>query len=311
MHRHDLSRHRHDHSFGMERRRPAERRTLIVVVITAATMVLEVAAGIAFGSMALLADGIHMASHAAALGIGVAVYVFARRHADDPRLAFGSGKLIALGGYSSAILLALFALIMAYESVVRLVTPVPIAFDLAILVALIGLAVNGASIFLLKGGHDRHHGDEHQARHHGHGDHNLRGAFLHVIADTMTSFFAVAALLVGKFYGAVWLDPLMGVIGAGVILWWAAGLMRTSGAVLIDRQGPESLREKIRRRIESVGDSQVADLHLWSVGPDLFAAELVVVSHRPSAPETYRDKLADLGLAHVVIEPRLCPGTAC
>lgn len=308
MHRHDMAAHVHSHSFGLERRQQAERRTLIVVVLTAVTMLMEVVAGIAFGSMALLADGIHMASHAVALGLGVVVYVFTRRLAADPGFAFGSGKLNALGGYSSAILLAIFALYMAWESLGRLLAPVVIQFDLAIIVALVGLAVNGVSIAILNIGGDHEHDHHHE---HGHGDHNLRGAFLHVITDALTSVFAVVALLAGKYSGAVWLDPVMGLVGAVVILWWAAGLLRSAGAVLLDRQGPEALREAIRGRVESLGDSRIADLHLWSVGPALYAAELVVVSHEPPPADTYRQSLHDLGLAHLVVETRLCPGTAC
>jgi cation diffusion facilitator family transporter len=320
MHRIDLARHQHDHSFGMERRRPAETRTFVVVCLTAVTMIVEIAAGLSFGSMALLADGIHMASHAAALGIGVLVYVYARRLAGDPRLAFGSGKFNALGGYSSALLLGLFALLMLYESVMRLIAPVPIRFDFAILVALVGLFVNGVSIVLLRGAeehgheheHDHDHGHDHaEGAHGGDGDHNLRSAFYHVLADAMTSVLAVAALLVGKYFGAVWLDPVMGIVGAGVVLYWALGLIRVSGGVLLDRQGPQRLREAIRARVEALGDSQIADMHLWSVGPSLYAAELVVVSHEPAPADVYRNRLSDLGLAHLVVETRLCPGAAC
>jgi cation diffusion facilitator family transporter len=315
MHSHNLAEHQHDHSFGMDRRRRAESRTMIVVVLTLVTMVVEVTAGLAFGSMALLADGIHMASHAAALGIGVAVYVMARRLAGSPRFSFGSGKLNALGGYSSALMLAAFALIMAYESTARLLVPVPIRFDFAILVAVVGLIVNGVSIVLLNAGHeehDHHHGHDHGHDHrHDHGDHNLRGAFLHVVADAMTSVLAIVALLFGKYMGLVWLDPVMGLVGAGVILWWSAGLIRASSGVLLDRQGPAPLCDEIRKRVEAVGDSKVADLHLWSVGPNIFAAELVVVSHSPAAAEAYREQLKDLKLAHLVVETRVCPGPAC
>ncbi|MFM2130225.1 MAG: hypothetical protein RL477_1771 [Pseudomonadota bacterium] len=312
MHRTDLSDHQHGHTFGMERRRPAETRTLLVVCLTIVTMAAEVAAGLAFGSMALLADGIHMASHAVALGIGVLVYVYVRRLAGDPRLAFGSGKLNALGGYTSALLLGLFALAMLYESVMRLITPVPIRFDLAILVAVVGLVVNGVSILLLQGAHDHGHDHDHDhAQEHGHGrdrhdDHNLKSALFHVLADALTSVLAVGALLIGKYTGAVWLDPLMGIVGAAVVLWWARGLIGTSGGVLLDRQGPESLREAIRQRIESLGDSRIADLHLWSVGPSLYAAEVVVLAHEPAPAEAYRSRLDDLALAHVVVETRSC-----
>jgi cation diffusion facilitator family transporter len=312
MHSHNLADHQHDHSFGMDRHRRAESRTLIVVVLTVVTMIVEVAVGLAFGSMALLADGIHMASHAAALGIGVLVYVMARRLAGSPRFSFGSGKLNALGGFSSALLLAAFALVMVYESTARLLVPVPIRFDFAILVAVVGLIVNGLSIVLLSSGHEehdhQHHGHDHG---HKHGDHNLRGAFLHVVADAMTSVLAIVALLFGKYMGLVWLDPVMGLVGAAVILWWSAGLIRASSSVLLDRQGPAPLCDEIRRRIEAIGDSKVADLHLWSVGPNIFAAELIVVSHDQVAAEAYRERLKDLKLAHLVVETRVCPGPAC
>ncbi|MGE0650389.1 MAG: CDF family Co(II)/Ni(II) efflux transporter DmeF [Alphaproteobacteria bacterium] len=324
MHRTDLARYQHDHSFGMEHRRRAESRTLLVASLTFVTMVVEIAAGIAFGSMALLADGIHMASHAVALGIGALVYVYARRLAGDPRLAFGSGKLNALGGYSSALLLGVFALVMVYESTARLIAPVPIRFDLAILVAFVGLAVNGVSIVLLRGAHDHHHDhdhDESDAPTHDHGekaiahtrdgDHNLRSAIYHVLADALTSVLALVALLAGKYYGAVWLDPAMGILGAGVVLWWAWGLIRASGGVLLDEQGPKRLRETIRERVEDIGDSRIADLHVWSVGPSLYAAELVVVSHDPPPAKAYRDRLNDLPLVHMVVETRQCQGAPC
>lgn len=316
MHSTTLKELAHDHSFGMERRRVAERRTLIVLVLTAAAMVVEVAAGLAFGSMALLADGIHMASHALALGIGVLVYVYARRLAGDPRLSFGSGKLNALGGYSSALLLAGIAVAMGYESAARLLDPVPIDFDLAILVAFGGLAVNGASVAILNvrgraHAHDDPGEPDHEDGHRHDGDHNLRAVFLHVVADAATSVLALIALAGAKYAGAVWLDPVMGLVGAAVILWWAQGLMRASGGVLLDRQAPAKLRDEIRRRIERVEDNRIADLHVWSVGPSLYAAELVVVSHRPAPPQDYRDLLADLGLVHVVVEPRTCPDPQC
>ncbi len=311
MHKHNLAEHQHDHSFGMDRRRRAESRTLIVVGLTVVTMVIEITAGLAFGSMALLADGIHMASHAAALGIGVVVYVLARRLAGSPRFSFGSGKFNALGGYSSALLLAAFALIMAYESTARLLVPIPIRFDFAIVVAVVGLIVNGVSIVLLNAGHEDHDHDHGHAHDHAHGDHNLRGAFLHVVADAMTSVLAIVALVFGKYMGLIWLDPVMGLVGAAVILWWSAGLIRASSGVLLDRQGPAALCDEIRRRIETVDDSTVADLHLWSVGPNIFAAELIIVSHAPAPAEAYREQLKDLKLAHLVVETRVCPGAAC
>jgi cation diffusion facilitator family transporter len=308
----------HDHSFGMERRVPAERRMLIVVVLMALTTALGIAGGLAFGSMALLTSGIHMALHVVVLGIGVVVYVCARRYAGDPRFSFGSGKLNALGGYSSALLLAISALFITYESVERLIDPEPISFDLAILVAIVGAVINGISTLILNIGPGHDHGHGHAVGAHGepcgtvcltvgqyeYGDHNLRAAFFHVLADTMISILTILALVVGKYFGSVWADPAMGLIGAAVILWWAQGLIRLSGGVLLDRRGPEWLHEAISERIEKSGEARIADLHVWSVGPNLFAAELVVFSSEPVPAETYHGMLADLGLAHLVVEPR-------
>ncbi|MCZ6847625.1 MAG: CDF family Co(II)/Ni(II) efflux transporter DmeF [Alphaproteobacteria bacterium] len=307
----------HDHSFGMERRVPAERRTLIVVVLTALATALEIAGGLVFGSMALLANGIHMALHVVVLGIGVLVYVCARRYAGDPRLSFGSGKLNALGGYSNATLLAVFSLLIGYESLERLVEPVAIDFDFAIAVAVVGAIIYGISLVILNVGqmHEYHHVPDESGPtacdtpclsvlHQEYGDHNLRAAIFHVLADVVISVLTILALVVGKYLGAVWLDPAMGLIGAAVVLWWAQGLIRLSGGVLLDRRGPEWLHEAISERIEKSGEARIADLHVWSIGPNLFAAELVVFSSEPVPAETYHGMLADLGLAHLVVEPR-------
>ena len=336
MHETNLAAWEHGHSFGLDRRRPGERRTLIVALLTAATMVVEIAAGIAFGSMALLADGLHMASHTVALGLAVFAYIYCRRHAGDPRFAFGTGKVNSLGGYTSALLLAGFAIYMVVESVSRLVTPVPIVFDAAIAVAVIGLIVNGVSVFILdvrrhEPEHDadaHRHGPEVRAHHHGHGhihghahrhghghghshgrqDHNLRGAYLHVLADALTSLLAIVALLAGKYLGAVWMDPAMGIVGAILVGRWAYGLLRDSGHTLLDRQAPAGVRDAIRRSVESFRDTRIVDLHVWSIGPDLFAAELAVVSHEPEEPSVYKELLSGTGLAHVTIEVHRCPG---
>ena len=236
MHETNLATWQHGHAFGLDQRKTGERRTLTVALLTAATMVVEVVAGLAFGSMALLADGLHMASHATALGIAVLVYVYARRRAGDSRFAFGTGKVNALGGYTSALLLTGFALYMAIESVMRFVAPVPIAFDQAILVAVLGLLVNGISVALLGVAHegDGHHHDDHYGhRHHDHHhgqDHNLRGAYLHVLADAFTSVLAIVALVAGKYAGAVWLDPMMGVVGALLVGRWAWSLRSETAA---------------------------------------------------------------------------------
>lgn len=310
----------HDHGFGQDRVRPAEFRTLLVVALTAVTMVAEVAAGIAFGSIALLTDGLHMASHAAALGISLLAYVFARRHARNRAFSFGTGKVNALAGFASALLLVFVTLLMLWESLHRLVDPVAISFDQALVVTLAGLAVNIASAaILMRGpsgddaehdhyGHDHDHGHGHGHAHEEH-DHNLRGAILHVLADIATSVLAVLALLGGKHLGASWLDPAMGIVGAAVIARWSWGLLRDTGRVLLDQEAPAELREAVRGAIEADGDSRIADLHVWSIGPGLFTTVLSVVSHEPRSPEHYK-ALIPTGLVHPVVEVRRCPGGA-
>jgi cation diffusion facilitator family transporter len=306
MHFHDLSPWHHVHTFGQDRKRPGEARTLIVIVITSIMMLVETAAGILFGSMALLADGLHMASHAAALGISAFAYVYARRHAHDLRFSFGTGKVNALGGFTGAVLLAVFALIMVWESVDRMIHPIAIAFDQAILVAVLGLAVNGASWFILNHrrtdrGHDPH--DLHDDRH----DHNLRAAYLHVLADALTSFLAIFALVAAKYLGLIWVDPLMGIVGAILVSRWSLGLLRQTGAILLDRQGSEPARNKIRESVESRDDNRVTDLHLWSIGPNVYGAILSVVTHDPKPPEHYKRLLpSGLGLVHVTVEVNPC-----
>ena len=325
MHETNLATWEHGHSFGLDRPQPGERRTLIVALLTAVTMVVEIAAGLAFGSMALLADGLHMASHAAALGLTVLAYIYCRRCAVDPRFAFGTGKVNSLGGYTSALLLVGFALYMAVESVSRLVAPVPIAFDGAIAVAVLGLIVNGVSVFILdarrdspihdaethQGGPQGHdHGPHHEHGHAHHHDHNLRGAYLHVLADALTSLLAIVALVAGKYLGAVWMDPLMGIVGACLVSRWAYGLLRDSGRTLLDRQAPATVRDAVRESLERFQDTRVVDLHVWSIGPGLLAAEIAVVTHQPEEPSVYKELLSDLGLAHVTTEVYRCPDDA-
>lgn len=301
----------HRHGFGQERVRAAEQRTRLVIVLTALMMVAEIAAGILFGSMALLADGLHMASHAAALAVNAFAYHFARRHAHDTRLAFGTGKVNALGGFTGALLLLLFAAAMAGESLHRLLRPVPIAFNQAILVAVAGLLVNAISVWILGDRHD--HGDDasddhddhgHDAHGHAH-DHNLRAAYLHVLADALTSVLAIAALLAGKWWGLSVMDPVVGVAGALLVGRWALGLLRATGGVLLDAQAPVERREALRAAIEQDGDSRVLDLHLWTIAPGLFAAELTVESGQAQTAEAYKQRLADLhDVAHLTIEVR-------
>ncbi len=300
----------HSHTFGQDLKRPGELRTVIVIVITGAMMIVEIVAGILFGSMALLADGLHMASHAGALSINAFAYVYARRHARDARFSFGTGKVNTLGGFSGALLLALFSLLMVWESVHRLFSPVDIIFNHAIFVACLGFIVNGICVFILGGDGHRGHGrsPEHHS-HHGHRhDHNLRSAYLHVLADALTSVLAIFALIAGKYLAFVWMDPLMGVVGAVLVARWSVGLLCVTSGVLLDQQGPDEIRKIITESIENDHDSKVVDLHVWSIGPNIYAVILAVVAHEPESPEGYRARIPkDLGLDHIAIEVRQCP----
>ena len=294
----------HSHSFGQDHKRPGESRTLIVIVVTAVMMVVEIITGMLFGSMALLADGLHMASHAAALSINAFAYIYARRHAHDKRFSFGTGKVNALGGFSGAVLLAVFAVMMAVESVVRLVNPVAIAFNQAIYVAIIGLVVNGLSMLILGHKDGSHHGNDHGHDHdHHHHDHNLRSAYLHVLADALTSFLAIFALLTAKYVGLIWMDPLMGIVGAIMVSRWSIGLLISTSHVLLDRQASVDIQQKVVDGIEKKGDNRVVDLHLWTVGPDIYAAIVSVVTEIPKPPEYYKQLIpSDLKFVHVTVE---------
>lgn len=298
---------RHDHTFGQDEVRPGESRTRWVLVITAVMMVVEITAGLVYGSMALLADGLHMGSHATALGIAAFTYWYARRHARNQRFSFGTGKVNALGGYTGAVLLALFALMMAVESLERFLEPVPIHFDQALIVAVLGLLVNGGCALLLETGegHHHHHHDhgEDQDHDHHHGDHNLRSAYLHVLADALTSFFAIGALLAGKYWGANWMDPAMGVVGSVLVARWSWGLLRDTSGVLLDHQGPEAIRDRVREAIEADGDGKVVDLHVWALGDRHFAGIVAVVAQAPLPAHEYKARIpAELGIAHLTIE---------
>ncbi len=297
----------HDHVFlGPEHSRN-ERRTWFVVALTAVMMVGEIAAGAFFGSMALLADGWHMATHAAALGIAAIAYLFARQHARNSRFAFGTGKFGDLAAFSSAIILAMIAVQVAYESAVRLVHPVPIAYGEAILVAALGLGVNLVSAWLLRDTHDHdHRGLGHSHGHHHH-DNNLRAAYVHVLADAATSILAIAALVTAMVVQWVWADPAVGILGSLVIASWAYGLIRDSGAVLLDVSADKNIETVIRDRLETKGD-RVTDLHLWQVGPGHRAAVISILSDNPLPPATYKRRLGGLrGLSHVTVEVETCP----
>jgi cation diffusion facilitator family transporter len=309
MHTRDTTRWEHDHVFAQDRERPGEKRTLIVVLITAVMMVVEIVAGLAYGSMALLADGLHMASHAAALGIAFLAYVIARRLAADQRFSFGTGKLNSLAGFASAVLLLGFAVIMVTESTSRFISPVEISYDQALVVAVVGLIVNGASAWIFAATpHDHHdHHDHHGHGHAHHHDHNLRAAYLHVLADALTSLLAIVALLAAKFYGANWLDPLMGFVGAALVSRWSYGLIKQSARVLLDRQADEKTVLAIKKSLESRSGDRVTDLHCWSIGPGIFAADVAIVSDNPKSPDEYRSLLPEkLGIVHATIEVHRC-----
>src|SRR5262245_28827953 len=309
-----LARWRHEHTFGQDRRRPGESRTQVVIVITATMMVVEITAGVLFGSMALLADGLHMASHAVALGINAYAYAYARRHARDVSYSFGTGKVNTLGGFTGAVLLAAFALLMVSESVQRLVTPVPIAFNQAIWVAVLGLVVNGVSMLILGHRHDGHGHDDHHDHDHDHDghdhehargghDHNLASAYLHVLADALTSLLAIGALLAAKYFGLTWMDPFMGLVGAVLVARWSFGLLKTTTAVLLDRSAPEEAPRAVKDAIERADGNRVVDLHLWCIGLNLYAVVLTVVTPQPRAPEHYKALLpADLHIVHATVE---------
>jgi len=315
MHSHSVEQWTHDHVFLGPKHGQNERRTWFVVALTAVMMVGEIVAGSLFGSMALLADGWHMATHAAALGIAALAYLFARQHAGNARFAFGTGKFGDLAAFSSAIILAMIAIQIAYESAVRLVHPVPIAYGEAIAVAVLGLAVNLVSAWLLRDTHDHdHHDHDHHGHGHSHGhsdghrhhDNNLRAAYVHVLADAATSVLAIAALVTAMYSQWVWADPAVGIVGSLVIASWAYGLIRDSGAVLLDVSADKNLEAVIRERLETKGD-KVTDLHLWQVGPGHRAAVISVVSDNPLPPATYKRRLGGLrGLSHVTVEVELC-----
>jgi cation diffusion facilitator family transporter len=305
MHSHSLEPWTHDQVFLGHEHLHNERRTWLVVALTCAMMVGEIAAGTFFGSMALLADGWHMATHAAALGIAAVAYRIARQHARNSRFAFGTGKFGDLAGFSSAIILAMIAAQVAYESALRLVSPVPIAYGEAIAVASLGLGVNLLSAWLLRDSHDHQHshGHSHEHRHH---DNNLRAAYVHVLADAATSVLAILALVASMVLQWRWADPAVGIIGSLVIAGWAWRLIRDSGAVLLDVSPDNKLEGVIRDRLQTKGD-KVTDLHLWQVGPGHRAAVISVVSDHPLPPATYKRRLAGLrGLSHVTVEVEAC-----
>ncbi|MCK5419957.1 MAG: CDF family Co(II)/Ni(II) efflux transporter DmeF, partial [Desulfobacterales bacterium] len=303
MHIHTLQKWKHSHRYNIEDGH-SERNTRRVIVLTLSMMIIEITAGYLFGSMALLADGWHMGTHAVALGITAFAYYYARRHSDNPNYSFGTGKVGVLGGFTSAVVLAVIALLIGVESIQRLVSPLPIRFNEAITVAFVGLVVNVISAFLLQGKHSHHHGHGHD---HGHikkfRDHNLRAAYFHVLADALTSVLAIIALLTGKAFGWIWMDPIMGIVGALIISRWSYGLLVDTGKVLLDRDVNQEAVEEIRSIIESDSDNRVSDLHVWRVGSHHLSAIVSIVTHYPKSPDHYKKLLADYDeVAHVTVE---------
>lgn len=320
MHSHTLDSWQHEHVFLGAAHERNERRTWAVVGLTTTMMVVEIAGGMFFGSMALLADGWHMSTHAGALAIAAFAYRYARRHARDPRFAFGTGKLGDLAGFASAVVLALVALAIGWESALRFLQPVPIHYSEATAIAVAGLVVNLASAWLLGRGHGHGHahhhdhghdndlGHDHHHDHHGHADYNMRAAFWHVMADALTSVLAIVGLLAAWTYGWTWLDPAVGILGAIVIAHWSWRLIRDAGAVLLDATPDAALVQTIRARLER-GDDSIADLHVWRLGPGHHGAIVSLVVDHPQPVKTYKARLADIaGLSHVTVEVHQCPG---
>lgn len=306
MHNQEPVKWRHSHNFVPFSHERGERQTRIVIVLTAAMMVVEIAAGSVFNSMALLADGWHMASHASALSITAFAYLYARLHANNSRYSFGTWKVSVLGGYSSAVVLALIAALIVWESLGRFFEPLDISFDEAILVAGVGLLVNLFSVYLLR---EEPHEHEHSHGGHHHHDHNRHAAYLHVLADTLTSGTAIFALLTGKYFGWVWMDPLMGIVGSIVIARWSYGLLRDTSGILLDGSVPTETFDSIREALEDGASGDlVADLHVWPLGPGKLAVIASIVSDHPRDPDDYKELLADRPeLVHITVEVNLCP----
>jgi len=312
MHSHSIEDFRHSHVFLGEAHGRNEQKTWAVIAICAAMMVAEIAGGLWFGSVALIADGLHMSTHAGALLVTALAYTYSRRYVNDTRLTFGTGKFGDLAAFTSAIALAMIALLIGYESVDRLINPVSIAFNQAIPIAVVGLGVNLLSAFLLRDdhhGHDHPHEQDHEHAHSNvHRDHNLRAAFVHVMADAAVSVLVIVGLIAGREFGWVWMDPVMGLVATVVILSWSWTLIRSAGAILLDVCPDPSLARMIAARIEQ-GSDRVSDLHLWRLGPGHLAVVISLVTHNPHAPERYKRRLSGLrGLSHVTIEVVPCPG---
>ena len=287
----DVSQHSHDF---VSHNQKGEKRTLYVLILTVTTMVVEIAAGTMFGSMALLADGWHMGTHAAAFCITLFAYRYAKQNAHNDRFSFGTGKVSVLGGFTSAIALGIVALMMMVESIHRLFNPESIQFNEAIMVAVIGLVVNLASMLLLQDHH--HHGHDHHDDHEHHHDHNLTAAYFHVLADTLTSLLAIVALIVGKFYGWIWLDAMMGIVGAVVIGKWTLGLMKQTAPVLLDESINKSYRDEITETLAPY--AEIVDLHIWKVSGHHYSAAIALKNHSDKTLDEFKQLLSKFDKIH-------------
>ncbi|WP_130538274.1 CDF family Co(II)/Ni(II) efflux transporter DmeF [Thiomicrorhabdus indica] len=308
---------KHAHDFGQGQLHSAEKRAWMVAVLTLVVMFAEVIAGLVTGSMALLADGIHMGGHAIALGLAASAYYLSRRYAHDRRLSFGSGKIKDLAAYTSALLLALSSVWLLVESINRLLNPQALLAAEAMIVAIIGLVVNGLSIILLAGGEHHHHEHGHTHSHchsnnhaneHNHGhDNNMKAALFHVIADAVTSVAAIAGLAAAWLWGWNWLDPVIALVAAILIIRWSWGLMKNTGTILLDAEAPQALRVQVQERLQSVAEVKINDLHLWSVGQGAWTLAASLVSHEHISPTCFKDALKDIeGLHHPMIELHIC-----
>lgn len=300
---HTLSRQNLNHSHVFEQcSKENERKTLVVIIVTFITMVVEVSTGILTGSMALLADGWHMGTHVMALGITWFAYVMARRYGKSSTFSFGTGKFGILASYTSALFLGATAVYMIVESCKRFLHPVHISFNQAIIVAIIGLLVNVLCVWVLQG--DKHH--------HHHHDHNLKAAYLHVLADALTSVLAIIALLSGKYLGLTFLDPVMGLVGGVLVGSWAWGLLRSSGLILLDGYQDDNIKQAITEAMESDQDAKVIDLHLWKLDSNSLGALITLVASTPRSAEEYRNRLGQIHhLAHITIESHSCMDDKC
>lgn len=307
MHKHTLENWQHSHDFSVNNEK-GERRTQYVLILTAITMVVEIIAGSIYGSMALLADGWHMSTHVAAFMITIFAYRYARKHAKNPAFAFGTGKVSVLGGFASAVALAVVALVMLIESMQRIIEPHIIQFNEAITVACLGLFINVVSALLLK---DDHHHHEHHDHGHHH-DHNLRAAYMHVLADALTSLLAIVALLSGKYFGWHWLDPIMGIVGAIIITRWSYGLLKQTSPILLDGSIEEEYQLAVKDTIEKDADNLITDIHIWKVGANYYAAIISLVTRFPKPTDYYKALLCDFHkLSHITVEVNACEGELC